>query len=67
MPHAHVAAALDRIGGVLGVQEFATTPAGYAGLLGWLGRFGTVGLVGMEGTGRYGAGLARALRRRVFG
>ena len=33
--------------------------AGYAGLLGWLGGFGTVCLVGIEGTGSYGAGLAR--------
>ena len=56
---AHVAAALDGIGGLLGVQEFAATPAGYACLLGWLQGFGTVGLVGIEGTGSYGAGLAR--------
>ena len=55
----HVAAALDPIGGLLGVQEFPVTPAGYAGLLGWLGGFGTVALVGIEGTGSYGAGLAR--------
>ena len=32
----HVAAALDPIGGLLGVQEFPATPAGYARLLGWL-------------------------------
>ena len=44
----HVAAALDPIGGLLGVREFAATPAGYAGLLGWLGGFGTVCLVGIE-------------------
>ena len=56
---AHVAAALDPIGGLLGVQEFPATPAGYARLLGWLGGFGTVCLVGIEGTGSYGAGLAR--------
>ena len=55
----HVAAALDPIGGLLGVEEFPVTPAGYARLLGWLGGFGTVGLVGIEGTGSYGAGLAR--------
>jgi transposase len=55
----HVAAALDPIGGLLGVQEFPATPAGYACLLGWLGGFGTVSLVGIEGTGSYGAGLAR--------
>jgi transposase len=55
----HVAAALDPIGGLLGVQEFPVSPAGYAGLLGWLGGFGTVALVGIEGTGSYGAGLSR--------
>jgi len=57
----HVAAALDPIGGLLGVQEFPATPAGYAQLLGWLGGFGTVCLAGVEGTGSYGAGLARYL------
>jgi transposase len=55
----HVAAALDPIGGLLGVQEFPATAAGYARLLGWLGGFGAVCLVGVEGTGSYGAGLAR--------
>jgi len=55
----HVAAALDRIGGLLGVREFPATAAGYADLLEWLGEFGSVTLVGIEGTGSYGAGLAR--------
>jgi len=55
----HVAAALDPIGGLLGVRAFPATPAGYARLLGWLGGFGTVCLAGIEGTGSYGAGLAR--------
>jgi transposase len=55
----HVAAALDPLGGLLGVREFPATAGGYAGLLGWLGGFGTVCLVGIEGTGSYGAGLAR--------
>jgi hypothetical protein len=55
----HVAAALDSIGGLLGVQEFPATPDGYARLLGWLGGFGAGRLVGIEGTGSYGAGLAR--------
>ena len=57
----HVAAALDPIGGLLGVGEFAATAAGYARLLDWLSGFGTVCLVGIEGTGSYGAGLARHL------
>ena len=42
----HAAAALDPIGGLLGVQEFPVTPAGYARLLAWLGGFGTVCLAG---------------------
>src|SRR5438309_5492703 len=57
----HVAAALDPLGGLLGVREFPATAAGYASLLGWLGGFGTLALVGVEGTGSYGAGLARHL------
>jgi transposase len=52
----HVAAALDPIGGLPGVEQFPATAAGYARLL---GGFGTVCLVGIEGTGSYGAGLAR--------
>ena len=55
----HVAAALDPVGGLLGVREFPATAAGYSRLLGWLGGFGTVCLAGIEGTGSYGAGLAR--------
>src|SRR5260221_11651363 len=42
----HVAAALDPVGGLLGVREFPVTAAGYASLLGWLGGFGTVCLAG---------------------
>jgi transposase len=55
----HVAAALNPVGGLLGVREFPATAAGYRGLLGWLRGFGAVALVGIEGTGSYGAGLAR--------
>jgi transposase len=57
----HVAAALDPVGGLVGTREFCATAAGYASLLGWLGKFGDVALVGVEGTGSYGAGLARYL------
>jgi transposase len=57
----HVAAALDSIGGLLGVQEFPATAAGYASLLSWLRSFGTLAVAGVEGTGSYGAGLARHL------
>jgi len=58
----HVAAAVDPNGGVLGVASFATTPSGYVALAGWLSAFGPVERVGVEGTGAYGAGLARHLR-----
>jgi transposase len=58
----HVAAAVDANGGVLGVESFATTPAGYGELCSWLEMFGTPARVGVEGTGAYGAGLARHLR-----
>ena len=57
----HVAAALDPLGGLLGVREFPATAAGYADLLSWLTGFGNLALVGVEGTGSYGAGLARYL------
>jgi hypothetical protein len=60
----HVAAALDPVGGLLGTREFPATAAGYAALLCWLGKFGDVALVGVEGTGSYGAGLARYLAPR---
>ena len=62
--HVHVAATLDSIGGVLGVESFPTTPAGYRELLGWMSSFGDVAQVGVEGTGAYGAGLARFLQRQ---
>jgi transposase len=58
-----VAAALDPIGGVLGVESFVAAPRGYKAMLEWMGGFGEVAKVGVEGTGAYGAGLARFLRR----
>jgi transposase len=57
----NVAAALDGIGGLLGTASFPTTPAGYRRLHQWLCDFGSLSLVGIEGTGSYGAGLARHL------
>jgi transposase len=58
----HTAAAIDPIGRVLGTQQFPATPAGYAALLAWMRGFGPLRRVGIEGTGAYGAGLARRLR-----
>ena len=58
----NVAAALDPIGGLLVVAEFPTTRVGHALLLDWLVGLGPVARVGVEGTGSYGAGVARFLR-----
>jgi transposase len=57
----HHAAAIDQTGRVLGDHEFAATAAGYRQLLTWLRGFGRLVRVGVEGTGAYGAGLARHL------
>jgi transposase len=57
----NVAAVLDRIGGLLGVEQFPTTAKGNEQLLEWMTGFGSVMRVGVEGTGSYGASLARFL------
>jgi len=57
----HVAAAVDDNGGLLGVESFPATEAGYEDLLVWLVDFGEVGRVGVEGTGSWGVGLSRFL------
>jgi transposase len=57
----HVAAVVDGTGRILGVESFAATGAGYRRLLAWMRRHGSVTRVGVEGTGSYGAGLARHL------
>ncbi len=59
----HVAAVLDPLGGLLGTESFPTDSAGYRALLKWLEGFGDVVKIGVEGTGSYGSGLARYLRR----
>jgi transposase len=60
----HVAAALDERGRLLGTCAIPTTSTGFAELLGWVDQYGALAKVGMEGTGSYGAGLARWLRAR---
>ena len=57
----HVAAAVDRNGGLLGIESFPADRAGYEELLGWLVGFGEVEQVGVEGTGSWGVGLTRFL------
>ena len=60
----HVAAALDPLGRLVGTESFDADVVGYKALVAWLETFGQVDKVGVEGTGSYGVGLARFLRRR---
>jgi transposase len=61
---AHVAAALDPLGRLIGTESFAADAGGYKALFAWLEGFGHVTKIGIEGTGSYGVGLTRFLRRR---
>jgi len=58
----HHAGVIDQVGRQLADSEFPTTPAGYRALLAWLRGQGQLERVGVEGTGAYGAALARYLR-----
>jgi transposase len=58
----HAVAAITTTGELLGTAQFASDPSGYRHLLEWLRAFGAVVRIGVEGTGSYGAGLARYLR-----
>jgi transposase len=57
----HVAGVADQTGRVLGTREFPATAKGYAAALAWMRGHGELVEVGVEGTGSYGAGLARYL------
>jgi transposase len=57
----HVAAAVDRNGGLLGVESFPADETGFEDLLAWLVGFGELVRVGVEGTGSWGVGLTRYL------
>jgi transposase len=59
----HVAVAKDSFGRRLGAASVPTTRAGYAQLLGWARGLGQIEGWGIEGTGSFGAGLTRFLRR----
>ena len=60
----HVAVALDQLGRRLDSLSVETTPDGYAALERWATDLGQVAAFGVEGTGSWGAGLVRFLRRR---
>jgi transposase len=57
----HVAAVVDQVGRVLETAEFPSTLAGHRRMLCWLRHHGELATVGVEGTGSWGAGLARFL------
>ncbi|MFI1386341.1 IS110 family transposase [Embleya sp. NPDC020886] len=58
----HQAAVVDSIGRHLATKAFPTHPAGCLRLLEWLRSQGELTAVGVEGTGAYGAELARVLK-----
>jgi transposase len=60
----HVARVKDQLGRRLGERIVPTTTAGYRDLLAWAHGHGQVDAWGVEGTGSYGAGLARYLLAR---
>lgn len=57
----HHAAVIDPVGRHLADREFPATIRGYRDLLDWMRSHGTLAAVGVEGTGAYGAELARVL------
>jgi transposase len=60
----HVAVAIDGLGVRIGESHLPTTPTGYASLERWAVGLGPIAAFGIEGTGSYGAGLARYLDGR---
>ena len=60
----HVAVAVDWLGARLGQHRLPTVPRGYESLHCWASGLGEVVAFGIEGTGSYGAGLARFLAGR---
>ena len=58
----HVAAVIDQAGRLFGTQGFPASTRGDVALVTWAERFGPVERIGVEGTGTYGAGLARFAR-----
>lgn len=57
----HHAAVIDTVGRQLDDRQFPATASGYQALLAWITSRGCPAAVGVEGTGSYGAELARVL------
>ena len=62
----HVAVAIDRQGVRLGQLRAPATTRGYGDLEQWSRSLGEISAFGIEGTGSYGAGLARFLTGRGY-
>ncbi len=62
----HVAVAIDRQGIRLGERHLPATTHGYAELEWWARSLGQIRAFGIEGTGSYGAGVARFLTSRNY-
>src|SRR5256885_17183485 len=60
----HVAVLIDDVGRIVATHSFPTTTTGYEQLVEWAGSFGRLSRAGVEGTGAYGAGLARHMQQR---
>ena len=61
--HVHVAVVIDSWGIRLRDEAFVADSGGYQALITWAETHGRIDAFGIEGTGSYGAGLARAVRR----
>ncbi|WP_165056833.1 MULTISPECIES: IS110 family transposase, partial [unclassified Adlercreutzia] len=57
----HALCVIDRVGRVVKTGTYAADPAGYDGIAAAIGGPGGCAVVGVEGTGSYGAGVARRL------
>ncbi len=60
--HVHAAVAITALGARLGELSFPVSPEGCRRLAAWARSLGKARAFGIEGTGSYGAGLARFLR-----
>lgn len=64
--HTHHVAIVDGLGRPVADREFSTTSRGYLQIVEFLHSQGSVAQVGVEGTGSYGAGIARTLTAQGF-
>ena len=58
----HMAAVVDQTRRLLDTKSFPASTRGYVALVTWAEGLGPVERIGIEGTGTYGAGLARFAR-----